>query len=244
MIRKSPCLSFVPYLNAHDLVVTVGQIQKIDHWAIHECGIPSLVLMENAGRAVSAAVFSQLRSLKEPRVGVFCGTGNNGGDGLVAARYLLNTGVKVTVFMLGRPAELKGDAAVNYKIFAEWGQRPIWLTERAGVMARRLEAQDLIVDAIFGVGLNREIRGLHRRVIEQLNSSARKIVAADIPSGLDGTTGIIQGVCVKAFQTVTMSLPKAGFFCGFGPEVCGEIMVADIGIPRRWLEKAGRRKCQ
>lgn len=214
--------------------VTVRQIQELDKIAIERCGIPSLVLMENAGRAVAEEVKKSLRGKEKPRVCIVCGVGNNAGDGFVAARHLINAGIGVKILLVGKGQQLKHDAAVNYRILKKI-KCPV-KEVRAGRDPSRQDVAraDVVVDAIFGVGLNREITGYFRGAIEAINRGSKYVVAVDIPSGLDGTTGAIYGVCVKADKTVTFTCPKKGFFTDRGPRQTGKVVVVDIGIPL-WL---------
>jgi NAD(P)H-hydrate epimerase len=213
--------------------VTVRQIRGLDRAAISRCGIPPAVLMENAGRAVAQEACRMLGRARPAKVAVVCGLGNNAGDGLVAARHLADAGVEAEVFMAGDPAGLSAQARVNYQIL-----KKLRLSVRpAAALERALERADLAVDAVFGVGLNREVSGPFRGVIETVNRRARKVLAVDIPSGLDGTTGKIYGVCARADVTVTFSFAKQGFFRGRGPEFTGRIRVVDIGIPKKLTEK-------
>ncbi len=211
--------------------VSVKQIQELDRLAIEDYGIPSIVLMENAGREVAAEVIRQVRKVKNPAVCIVCGLGNNAGDGFVAARYLISRGIKTRVFLAGRGKLLKDDAAVNHRILKKL-KCPIRELQRLDrTIISRMAAADVVIDAVFGIGLNREVRGLFRTVIEAINQKAKCVVSVDIPSGLDGTTGGIYGVCVKANKTVTFSFPKKGFFTGRGPRQTGKVFVVDIGIP-------------
>lgn len=207
-------------------VVTAQEIKQLDKVAIERYGISSLVLMENAGRAVAQEVVKILKGRRKPRVGIFCGSGNNGGDGFVAARHLVNLGIRVDIFLLGRAA-LTSDAAVNYRILKRCGYK---IQERVKTAAIR--QCDVIVDALFGVGLNRDVVDPFKTAIETINAAGKRVVAVDVPSGLDATSGKIHGVCVKASRTVTFSFPKTGFFKNKGPQVAGKIIVADIGIPK------------
>lgn len=218
--------------------VTVKQIQKLDKMAIEKIGIPSLVLMENAGKAVADQVLKNIKAKKNPCVCVICGLGNNAGDGCVAARHLINAGVKTTVYVIGKGEHLKHDAAVNYRILKKlkYPTREVGNVYPQGNLrsmhfGRDIQKADTIVDAIFGVGLNRDVQEPFRSVIETVNQEAKTIVAVDIPSGLDGTSGRIYGVCVKADVTVTFSFIKRGFLEGKGPRHTGKIIIADIGIP-------------
>jgi NAD(P)H-hydrate epimerase len=213
--------------------VTTSHMQAIDRRAINGIGIPSLCLMENAGRCVTDEVVKLLGRSRLKRVLIICGIGNNGGDGLVAARHLLNSGVKVSLLIAGSPAALKPDALINYKA-AKKLKIPcheafrLCRKELSSHMARA----DVIVDAIFGVGLGRAVDGPYRELVEAINVSRRPVIAIDIPSGLDGTTGKVLGVCVKATSTITLAAAKKGLFINEGPHNSGKVIVADIGIPK------------
>ena len=215
-------------------------MREIDQAAIKQYGLSSLVLMENAGRAVAEAVLAQKKFLADGRVGVFCGTGNNGGDGLVAARHLHNAGCRVEVLLVGRAAELKPDAAANYQILKKSGYAVAEIPTEGANLMRLCRRFRLVIDAMFGVGLNRDLDGTPREVIAALNESGVRVIAVDVPSGLDATTGAVRGVCVKAFATVTFSAAKKGFFCGDGPQVTGQLAVADIGIPKTIVRQIAR----
>lgn len=217
--------------------VTVAQIQTIDKVAIKRYGAPSLVLMENAGRAVAEEVKKSLRGRKKPRVCIVCGVGNNGGDGFVIARHLIDAGIPTKTFLVGKASQLKCDAAVNYRILRKLKHPIKELGSKYPLPAKDICRADVVVDAIFGVGLNRKIVEPFRSVIETINREAKYVVAVDTPSGLDGTTGAIYGVCVKADKTVTFSFPKKGFFKKHGPRQTGKIIVVDIGIPAQVVRK-------
>lgn len=218
--------------------VTVSQIQKLDKTAIEKVGIPSIVLMENAGRAVAEEVEKSLRGKRNGVVCIVCGLGNNAGDGFVAARHLIDAGTSVKIFLIGQGRQLKHDAAVNYRILKKM-KYPIIecggtrFCAPAGSISRDIARADVVVDAIFGVGLNRQIGQPFRGVIETINRRAKYVVAVDIPSGLDGTTGAMYGACVRADKTVTFSFAKKGFLKNYGPGHVGKVVIADIGIPAR-----------
>ncbi len=224
--------------------VTAREMQAIDRKAIEEYGIPGLILMENAGRGIAELIF---HSFKVQHVCIFCGKGNNGGDGLVIARHLANRGFQVQVLLFAAPETLKADSAVNFDIVRKMGvfcqiiaTHPNPLPEGEG-RAREIEADlirltgrsELVVDALFGVGLEREVTGIYRTAIEVINKMERSVVAVDVPSGLDSDTGEIHGVCVKAYVTATLGLPKTGLLKGSGPEMSGKICVVDIGLPKQ-----------
>ncbi|MBN1870363.1 MAG: NAD(P)H-hydrate epimerase [Candidatus Omnitrophica bacterium] len=217
--------------------VSVKQIQDLDKTAIEKYGVPSLALMENAGRSVAAEVIRQVKRVRRPEVCVICGLGNNAGDGFVIARHLINAGIKTKIFLIGKGRHLKTDAAVNYLILKKL-RYPIQETGKGRIVLHKdIVRADVVVDAIFGVGLNREVLEPFRGVIEAINKKAKKVFSVDTPSGIDGTTGEIYGVCVKADVTVTFNFMKKGFLRGQGPKHTGKVVVVDIGIPLRLMEK-------
>jgi len=202
--------------------VSVREMQEIDRKAIEEIGIPSVMLMENAGRCVSEITMDMLGPGSRKRVAIFCGTGNNGGDGFVAARYLAKKDAEVEVYVVGKKARIKGDAKVNL--------------ERIGLEAREIDSPvefnaDLIIDAIFGIGLKGEVKEPARAIIKDLNAKSVPIIAVDVPSGLNADSGEVLGEAIKATKTVTMQFPKKGFCINQGPEHVGEVVAVDIGIP-------------
>lgn len=211
--------------------LTVKQIRDLDKIAIEKYGVPSLVLMENAGRSIADEVIKQAKRIKRPRICIICGLGNNAGDGFVTARHLINAGAEVKIFLIGKGARLKADAAVNYRILKKLNYPIIEVGARHAVSLQDIARADIIIDAIFGVGLNRPILEPFRGIIEAVNRKAKKIIAVDTPSGLDGTTGKIYGTCIRADTTVTFSFIKKGFLKAQGPKHVGKIMVVDIGIP-------------
>ncbi len=224
------------------MAVSVPQIQAIDRMAIEEIGIPSLVLMENAGRLTAREIFKDLRRKKFSVVSIICGPGNNAGDGLVAARHLRDAGVRTKIFLIGPAARLKDDAAVHYRILKNLKHPIVEIRRLSGKHLKEVSLSDVIVDAIFGVGLNREILDPYRSVIAVLNQLNKYVVSVDIPSGLDGTTGRIYGVCVKACKTVTFSFSKLGFGKREGPDHAGKVIVVDIGIPQVLKDKMIRQE--
>lgn len=220
--------------------LSAKEIQALDQLAINVYKIPSIILMENSGRAVSDVVSVLLKGKKRPSVVIVCGTGNNGGDGLVAARHLLNTNCRLKVFLVGRLNDVKNDPAVHLKILRNLNVPILEIFENSKDWQKDFKQADLMVDAIFGVGLNREISNPQRYVIESINKSKRKVLSVDVPSGLDATTGECFGVCVKAHTTVTFTFPKKGFFVNLGPSYVGRLAVAEIGIPKKIWTKEER----
>jgi NAD(P)H-hydrate epimerase len=184
-------------------------------------GIPSLALMENAGRAVTEAC-AGIAGSAQAKIVVVCGPGNNGGDGFVAARHLRRQGHEVRVGLLGPREALKGDAA-------EMASR--WEGDIETITPDLMRDADVIVDALFGAGLTRPLGGEAAAVVEAINASGKPVVAVDVPSGLDGTTGAAHGAVVRARTTVTFFRLKPGHKLLPGRRLCGEVRLMDIGIP-------------
>jgi NAD(P)H-hydrate epimerase len=218
--------------------VTAAEMQALDRRAIGEYGIPGLLLMENAGRGIADLITG---AFKPGTVVVFAGKGNNGGDGFVIARHLSNRGFRTAVILLADAEELKEDPGINFKILKAMKipvevPRPECL---ASDFLRGLEHADLVVDALFGIGLERQIEGTYREAVEAMNGCGKAVVAVDVPSGLHSDTGEVLGCAVKAAITGTLGLPKRGLFCGQGPEYSGRVFVVDIGIPSTLKHEAG-----
>lgn len=216
-------------------IVTAAEMRALDEAASAVYGIPSIVLMENAGLQVFAEIKEMLGEVKGKRVLVFVGRGNNGGDGFVVARHLINAGAEVKIFLLCRSEEIKGDAGVNFQICKQMRAKiyPLQNGERdlQKVNISLLYA-DLAVDAIYGTGFRGVVTGLAAEVIEILNRSGKPIVAVDLPSGLEADTGRVNGPCIGATRTVTFCLPKLGLLLEPGAEYVGKLRVADITIPQ------------
>lgn len=211
-------------------VCTAAQMREFDRRTVEEFGVPSIVLMENAGRHVFEAVRGILGDVSGRRVCVVAGRGNNGGDGFVVARHLRDAGASVSVYLLGDPATVKGDAQINLDILVKTGLEITAVDSSAQVRSALIHS-DAVVDAIFGTGLRGEITGLTADVIDSINDAHRPTIAVDIPSGLDSDTGAVLGRCVHADVTVTFALPKLGHFTYPGAAYVGKLIVGDIGIP-------------
>lgn len=218
-------------------VVTAEQMQNIDRRTIEEYGIPGLDLMERAGLGVFRAIEKVLGELTGKRVVIFCGRGNNGGDGFVVARYLFRRGAWVEIYLLGEREQVKGDAQVNLDRVLNLGLEVKSITG-GKQLPRSLEA-DLIVDAIFGTGIRGAVRGLAAEVIEVINQAGAPVVAVDIPSGLNTDAGAVEGPCVQAQVTATMALPKRGLLLSPGREQAGRVEVVDIGVPPEAIAAEG-----
>lgn len=211
--------------------VTPEQMQAIDRYAIETLGIPSVALMENAGRGAADAVRALVPN--GGAVVVCCGRGNNGGDGFVAARHLANYGVAVEIFLVTQGKSLSGDAKIHHDVAVAMGLPVTKVRTEADVatLARRLGRCDLIVDALLGTGTRGTVSGVMRDVIRAVNAAKAPAVAIDIPSGLCGETGAVLGEAVRAQVTVTFQLPKTGFQGPGALDHTGEVDVIDIGIP-------------
>ena len=214
-------------------VLNASQMREADRRTIDDIGIPSLVLMENAGRQAVAAMEAMYSDLGDRQVGVLCGRGNNGGDGFVVARTLAQRGVDVSVFLIGRVADVKGDARTNLEIL---GRLSITVVEVADSQAWELhfsEVSDcnLIVDAIFGTGLNAPVSGLIESVIADINTSGIAVVSIDVPSGLSADSHEPIGPAIEANLTVTLGAPKLPLVLPPAEMKAGDIVIADIGIP-------------
>lgn len=216
------------------VVMTRDEVRAVDEWAINTLGIGGVVLMENAGRGCAELIEDKLRDVAEPKVCIFCGTGNNGGDGYVIARQLRNSGFSVTVVVCGDRNKIKGDAKINLDILERMGQ-PIQSLKPAesdisAAVEQSAAGADVIVDSLFGTGLSGPLRDDYKQLVESLNACNRPIVAVDIPSGLDCDTGRPLGAAIRASWTVTFVAVKKGFTFAHATQYTGEIFVASIGI--------------
>jgi hydroxyethylthiazole kinase-like uncharacterized protein yjeF len=217
------------------LLVSRDEVRAFDAWAINELGIPGIVLMENAGRSCAQFIIETLTKVKNPKVCIFCGTGNNGGDGFVIARHLLNAGFAVTVAICGSIAKIKGDARINLDILAGLGfkiaQLDMEQTKIIEAQITKLAGEaNMIIDAIFGTGLTGTLRDGYKRLIESINELGCPVLSVDIPSGLDCDTGLSLGASIKANYTVTFVAVKKGFILENTWGYTGDIFLASIGV--------------
>jgi len=227
--------------NPDPLPMSRQAIREVDRIAILEFGIPGIVLMENAGRGAAQVVLEMLKEPADSVVAIVCGAGNNGGDGFVIARHLHNAGVKVAVYLAVDPAKLGGDAKINCDIAHRMKLpihpllTPAQIEEGGAAMGRA----DVIVDAILGTGFSGQVRPPFDEIIRRVNAlKGPKVVAVDLPSGLDCDTGQPSNATIRADVTVTFVAPKVGFGTPEAAEYVGRVVVVDIGDPR---ELVGRR---
>jgi len=218
-------------------LVTAKQMQAIDRAAIDGRGIPGLELMENAGRGIAEYARETIGGdVSSKRFLIFCGKGNNGGDGFVIGRYLHDWGAGVSFVLIGQTADLSGDANANYQRARDISLEIVEIKSESD-LPESLDA-DMLVDAIFGTGFTGDIRGVAAPAISLMNNSGIPILAVDAPSGLNCDTGEISGACIWADATATLALPKAGQFIHPGREHVGALKVIDIGIPPDIVEQA------
>ena len=220
---------------SNQLVMTRKQVRSFDAWAINELGIPGVVLMENAGRSCAELIKEKLSGIAKPKVCIFCGTGNNGGDGFVIARHLKNSGFEVAVVICGDRNKIKGDAKINLDILENLGQQIIEPDLNRSDLLQQIKelaaGADMLVDGIFGTGLEGLVSENYQRLIRIVNSLGIPILAIDIPSGLDCDSGKPLGEAIRANFTVTFVAMKKGFTAG--KEVSaytGDIFIASTGV--------------
>jgi len=214
-------------------VLNTQQMRDADRRTIEDIGLPASVLMENAGRQVVAAMESTFESLSSMRVTVLCGRGNNGGDGFVVARTLLDRDVTTTVVLVGQSAHVTGEARTNLEVLRaldvdimEIADAGAWELHGSGILD-----VDLIVDALVGTGLRESLSGLLQTVVEDLNASATPVLSIDLPSGLSADSPEPIGPVVDAAVTVTLAAPKLALVLPPGETIAGSLIVADIGVP-------------
>jgi NAD(P)H-hydrate epimerase len=218
-------------------IVTAQQMRELDRAAIQERGIPGLALMENAGSAVAAACVRLTSTQRGRRIVIICGRGNNGGDGLVAARRLKEMGYEVAVFLAAAKADVSGDAMASLGRLDAAGVEVSEVDEPEPV-AKSCRGASLVVDALLGTGLTGKVRGLPGKLIEAVSECGVPVLAVDVPSGLDVDSGEPLGLAMQAVETVTMGLPKLGLFLYPGMDYAGRVTVADIGFPADLVSEA------
>jgi len=210
------------------------EVRAFDAWAINTLGIAGVVLMENAGRSCAELIKEKLSGVVSPKVCIFCGTGNNGGDGYVIGRHLLNSGFEVVVVVCGDREKVKGDAKKNLDILEQLGQSIEQLNlddgDIPGLVKTFAAGADMVVDGLLGTGLSGQLSDEYKQLIESINGQNCPILAVDIPSGLDCDTGEPLGAVIRASYTVTFVAVKRGFRAAGAAAYTGEIFVASIGV--------------
>lgn len=215
-------------------VLSRHQARELDRLTIEKYHIPGIVLMENAGRGI---VDYFLTHKPQGKSIICCGRGNNAGDGFVVARFLYNLDMPVHVLLFGKQDEISGDAKINYDIVDALGvPTTVMLEDNLQTLEHELSEADWIIDALFGTGLQGDVKAPFVRVIEAMNNAHKKVLSIDIPSGLDCDTGEALGIAVKATHTVTMVGVKQGFLNPTAQDYLGNIDVVDIGTPRELIE--------
>ena len=218
-------------------IVNAQQMREIDNKAINDYKIPSIVLMENAGIRTVEVIEDYLGEVSGKAIVIVAGTGNNGGDGLVIARHLINAGAKVDVFVIGQLADLTTDTLINYNIIKNIKGKLLTLENDDDLDKLMLSiiGADLIVDSIFGIGFKGKLNDYTSQVISMLNWAKAPIIAVDIPSGLEADTGKVPSTAIKATHTITFGLPKIGLILELAKDYVGTLSVADISLPAQLL---------
>lgn len=216
-------------------IASVSEMKSLDEQAIREYGLSAEILMENAGIAAYSVIQKEV-GVKDKRFVVFCGSGNNGGDGLVLSRKLASSGALVTVFLLGSPEKLSSVSKLNLDRVFKQGVEVLELKHINQIVEISLLKADAIIDAIFGIGISRPVTGLHKEIIKEINGSNKVIFSIDIPSGVNGDTGEVMGEAVKASYTITFGLPKIGLFAYPGAQYAGKLYISHISFPAKLTE--------
>ena len=221
-------------MTAMDAILTREQIRQVDGIAIEELKIPGIVLMENAGRNAASRILHEVQARGARRVVIFCGPGNNGGDGFVIARHLTNAGIETFVYLAGDPARLTGDCATNHAIALNMNipVEHVGDAAAAAAAAGTLRSDGVVVDALLGTGFKGDVRAPLDELIRGINAAAKTLtVAVDVPSGLDCNTGRPANATVQADLTLTFVASKIGFTKPEAQPYVGEVSVCDIGAP-------------
>ena len=217
--------------------ISVAQAKEFDHRAQVDFGVPSIVLMENAGRSAAEVALKML--WWRERAAVVCGVGNNGGDGFVVARHLHNHSISVYVFLVAKISDIlkDGDAGTNLQILLNMKIPVKEILDIPGVnsILKELNGYNILADALFGTGLSGDVREPFKTLISGVNNLNKPTLSVDIPSGLDCNTGKFLGAAIKATKTVTFAVAKKGFYLNDGPSYTGKVIVSDISIPRELI---------
>jgi hydroxyethylthiazole kinase-like uncharacterized protein yjeF len=217
--------------------VSSKKMKLLDSLATRRFGIPSLILMENAGRSAADEALKMFAKKGIRRVAVFCGYGNNGGDGFVCGRHLINKGVFVNFYLVGKRKIFSKETKLNFEILQKMGKKfkAIKASKEINDIRNEIGRYDLIVDAIFGIGLRGRLDTFYELLFEKLNAVKIPILALDIPSGLDADTGNSLGKAVKARRTVTFGMVKKGLTRRNAKLYAGKVVFGDISLPKNVL---------
>jgi hydroxyethylthiazole kinase-like uncharacterized protein yjeF len=227
-------------------ILSVAEMREVDRLTTARYGIPSATLMENAGASVAEFIAQRWPKFAQRRIVILCGKGNNGGDGFVVARHLLDLGAKPEVYLFAAPDQMQGEAAANCKRWQEVSAALQLVRNSSDVQNLKpaLDAADIIVDALLGSGTRGAVEGLVAEVIQAVNKRRQSVrsavVAVDIPSGLIADTGQAMGACINAAYTVTFTAPKMGMILGTASDAVGELIVRDIGSPPELIDEVGK----
>jgi NAD(P)H-hydrate epimerase len=221
-------------------LATAEEMRRADRRATERYGVPSLLLMENAGRGAADAIERALGVVEGRRVAVVCGKGNNGGDGFVVARHLLGRGARISAWLVGRADEVRGDARVNLDALQRAGETVAEAPDADAVarLSAQVRAADIVVDALLGTGVRGPASGAVAAAIDAINAAGaagRSVCSLDLPSGLPSDGEAPAGPVVRAAMTVTFGLPKLGLALPAGLAHAGRLEIADLGVPRAWL---------
>jgi ADP-dependent NAD(P)H-hydrate dehydratase / NAD(P)H-hydrate epimerase len=221
-------------------ILNSDEMKSADKKTIEELGVPGMILMENAGIAVVNVLDQIIEDVANTKFLIVCGRGNNGGDGFVVARHLLRREANVEVLLIGQADQLKGDALANYNMFRIYSDaiHEIKDANDFNYYKELLHGSDVIIDALFGTGLTKPLTDMFAIIVEEISKQQALIVSIDIPSGLSSDTGEIIGPCVFADITVTLAAPKWCHIFSPAEQACGEVFIADIGIPEEALRIA------
>lgn len=219
-------------------IVTANQMRELDRRTIQEAGIQGKTLMERAGSGVVSAMERTFGAMRGQTVTVFCGKGNNGGDGFVVARLLHRKRCNVRVCLLAQPENLTGDAKLMYQRFVKGaGKSRVVTASSLDQMSQLVRNNDFLVDALLGTGTSSPIADLYQGAITTMNDSDAPTIAIDVPSGIQTDSGATSGTAVHASLTVTIGAPKLGLFLGQGIDHVGKVQYVDIGLPRQYVEE-------
>jgi len=210
-------------------IARVEEMQKLDRDAVQKYGISDELLMENAGLAVYQVIARKL-GIKNRHFLIFCGTGNNGGDGLVVARKLYSNGAHIHLCILNNPEKYKDAALKNWQIIQKLNL-PALIMPTIEEIKTLIKSDNIVIDAIFGTGLTSDVKGIYFQVIQFINQNNNPVVSVDIPSGINGNNGTTSGIAMKADYTITFGLPKVGNILYPGYEYCGNLSISHISFP-------------